>query len=39
MELRRNGTINTHSFSHPWSADNIKKRGGRMAGYMQGEEG
>jgi hypothetical protein len=27
MELRRDGTINAHSFSHPWPADNKKKRG------------
>jgi hypothetical protein len=30
MELRRNGTINTHSFSRPWPTDNIKKRGGEF---------
>jgi len=30
MELRRNETINTHSFSRPWPTDNIKKRGGEF---------
>ena len=28
MELRRDGTINTHPFSHPWSTENQKKEGG-----------
>ena len=73
MELTRDGTINTHPFSHPWPTNNknkegrrisdfffiktrskhlklvnpnkkksgelVKKRGGRVADYIQGEEG
>ena len=27
MEFRRDETINTHPFSHPWSNDNKKKEG------------
>jgi len=30
MELIRDGTINTHPFSHPWRADNKKKEGGEF---------
>ena len=30
MELRRDGTINTHPFSHPWPADNKNKKGGEF---------
>jgi hypothetical protein len=30
MELRRDGTINTHPFSHLWLADNKKKEGGEF---------
>jgi len=27
IELRRDGTINTHPFSHPWPGDNKNKEG------------
>jgi hypothetical protein len=33
MELRRDGTINTHPFSHQWPADNKKKEGGRVSDF------
>jgi hypothetical protein len=33
MELRRDGTINTHPFSYPWPADNKKKEGGRISDF------
>jgi hypothetical protein len=33
MELRRNGTINTHSFSHPWLTGNKKKREGKFSDF------
>ena len=31
MELTRDGTINTHPFSHPWPADNRNKEGRRIS--------
>jgi hypothetical protein len=33
MELKRNGTINTHSFSHPWLTGNKKKREGKCSDF------
>jgi hypothetical protein len=33
IELRRNGTINIHSFSHLWPAGNKKKREGKFSNF------
>jgi len=33
IEIRRNGTINTHSFSHPWPIGNKKKREGKFSDF------
>jgi hypothetical protein len=34
MELTRDGTINTHLFSHPWPADNKNKEGRRISDFF-----
>jgi hypothetical protein len=33
IELRRNGNINIHSFSHLWPAGNKKKREGKFSNF------